>query len=125
MDSGQNKAEVDKDLSTLRSSYDYRYSENTEQDQNDDVDEARYNLATRIMSNGVEVIIASDKTKTPDLASDISNNQIQQYNKPVTLAASTIKNQMMILLYPSSSSTDNAIDYKSAELMQEVIFRLI
>lgn len=28
-------------------------------------DEARYNLATRIMSNGVEVIVAGDKTTLP------------------------------------------------------------
>lgn len=77
------------------------------------IDEARYNLATRIMSNGVEVIIASDKSKTPD--QDILGNvqilqpHLHSKNKPMTLAASTIKNQLMILQFPISSSTSKYI----------------
>ncbi|XP_046812650.1 uncharacterized protein LOC111687833 isoform X2 [Lucilia cuprina] len=130
-DSGQEAPKADTfiphDSNPLKTSYDYRYDvdNNVNSEQSDDIDEARYNLATRIMSNGVEVIIAGDKTKTPDqFVSDFSNNQMQQYsNTPMTLAASTIKNQMMILLFPSSltSGDDNIVVNES---IQQLTFNI-
>lgn len=116
----------------LETSHNYDYAINNsdgdmavnenESSLSNNIDEARYNLATRIMSNGVEVIIAGDRTKMPD--QDILGNvQIlqplyQNNNKPMTLAPSTIKNQLMILLFPSSSSTTDPSK-------QKVIYRLI
>ena len=86
------------------------------------IDEARYNLATRIMSNGVEVIIAGDRSKMPD-QDTLNNVQILQplyhNNKPMTLAPSTIKNQLMILLFPSSTNTT------APSSKQKVIYILI
>ncbi|XP_017489377.1 PREDICTED: uncharacterized protein LOC108377602 isoform X2 [Rhagoletis zephyria] len=88
----------------------------------DFLDEARYNLATRVMSNGVEVIIASDKIKTQlagaDVATEIATKDAPQQQhhqlqlrvvpsqaiyRPLTLAASTLKNQM-ILVMPSQNT---------------------
>lgn len=103
---GKNQEElIQQATSTLQSSYNDNH-----QQQSVDMDEARYNLATRIMSNGVEVIIASDKTKTVDhLLHGMSSHQLHHKSnyKPMTLAASTIKNQMMILLLPSPSTMDS------------------
>ena len=65
----------------------------------DFVDEARYNLATRIMSNGVEVIVAGDKTTLPGEPNILRILPSGHY-KPHTLAPSTINNQMMMLLPP-------------------------
>lgn len=79
------------------------------------LDEARYNLATHIMSNGVELIIASDNKiknveKSKAALTKISSNFtqpkpiliIQTHHKPLTLSPSTLKNQMMILTLPSN-----------------------
>lgn len=66
-------------------------------------EEARYNLATRIMSNGVEVIVAGDKSTlpgNPDHRRFISTN----INRPVTLKPSTLTDQMIMMLPQESSN---------------------
>ncbi|XP_034477180.1 uncharacterized protein LOC117783719 [Drosophila innubila] len=71
------------------------------------LDEARFNLATHIMSNGVELIIASDRVKHSDKVSSIpsSSSQLLQTQtqetkkkKPVTFAPSTLINHMILAL---------------------------
>ncbi|XP_033150535.1 uncharacterized protein LOC108607323 [Drosophila busckii] len=82
--------------------------------ENKNYDEARYNLATHVMSNGVELIIASDKLKLNDKLLGITSTHIKnidQYadpdiQKPVTLAPSTLKNHM-VLAVPSPKIKDN------------------
>lgn len=61
-------------------------------------DEARYNLATRVMSNGVEVIVADGKSTFPGEANffRILTNS-KNYNRPTTLAPSTLNNIMMLM----------------------------
>lgn len=71
---------------------------------NKSLDQARFNLATHVMSNGVELIIASDKikhidkqapsTRSPSIS--LSSRHAQQ--KPVTFAPSTLKNHMILAL---------------------------
>lgn len=69
------------------------------------LEEARFNLATHIMSNGVELIIASDRVKHSDKLNSIPSSkriQSQETNnekkKPVTFAPSTLINQMILSL---------------------------
>lgn len=59
-------------------------------------DEARYNLATRVMANGVEVIVADGKTTLPGDFFRILTNK--HYIKPLTLAPSTLNNVMFMTL---------------------------
>ncbi|XP_053969011.1 uncharacterized protein LOC128870420 [Anastrepha ludens] len=97
----------------------------------DFLDEARYNLATRVMSNGVEVIIASDKIKTPlagvDVVTEIAakdSSKEQQHHqlqlriapskaiyRPTTLAASTLKNHMRLVM--PSQNTEPTIQVRT------------
>lgn len=58
-------------------------------------DEARYNLATRIMSNGVEVIVAGDKSTLPGNPLRILPTGLY---KPHTLPPTTIQDHMLMLL---------------------------
>jgi hypothetical protein len=61
-------------------------------------DEARYNLATRVMSNGVEVIVADGKSTLPgepNFFRILTNSK--HYNRPTTLAPSTLNNIMMLM----------------------------
>lgn len=85
------------------------------------IDEARYNLATRIMSNGVEVIIASDKNKL-DEGNSLETNPLSQSSiitqKPMTLPPSTIKNQMIIMLLSSSTAVQQNF---SSKLQSEAV----
>lgn len=73
-------------------------------------DEARYNLATRIMSNGVEVIVAGDKTTLPG---GHPNNHLRiltttdAFKMPLTLAPSTLKDHMMLMM-PQSTAASNS-----------------
>ncbi|XP_071052269.1 uncharacterized protein [Onthophagus taurus] len=60
------------------------------------LDEARYNLATRVMSNGVEVIVAGDKSTLPG-EPDVSRILPSSIYKPVTFKASTLTEHMMML----------------------------
>lgn len=63
-----------------------------------DVDEARYNLATRVMSNGVELIVADGKSTIPgepNFFRILTNTK--NYNRPLTLAPSTLNNVMMLM----------------------------
>ncbi|XP_070074099.1 mucin-3B isoform X4 [Drosophila takahashii] len=78
------------------------------------LDEARYNLATHVMSNGVELIIASEKGKPIEKLSPttntFSNNSqpiliTQHSDKPLTLAPSTIQNQMILTLPSTKQNT--------------------
>lgn len=66
------------------------------------IEEARYNLATRVMSNGVEVIVAGDKSTLPGNPNfkRILSNTVY---KPVTLKPSTLSDHMMMILPPESS----------------------
>lgn len=74
-------------------------------------DEARYNLATRIMSNGVEVIVAGDKSTLPGGGHPNQHLRIltttdTQFKMPLTLAPSTLKDHMLLML-PQTTSTIN------------------
>lgn len=63
-----------------------------------EMDEARYNLATRVMSNGVELIVADGKSTypgEPNYFRILTNSK--QHNRPLTLAPSTLNNAMMLL----------------------------
>ena len=63
------------------------------------LDEARYNLATRIMSNGVEVIVAGDKSTLPGEPNVLRIIPSGHY-KPMTLAPSTLKGDHMLMIMP-------------------------
>lgn len=73
-------------------------------------DEARYNLATRIMSNGVEVIVAGDKSTLPG---GHPNQHLRilttsdTFKMPLTLAPSTLKDHMLLMLPQTTSATNN------------------
>lgn len=62
-----------------------------------ETDEARFNLATRVMSNGVEVIVAGDKSTLPGDPNILRILPSSIY-KPYTLAASTLKNNVLMML---------------------------
>lgn len=83
-------------------------------------DEARYNLATRIMSNGVGVIVAGDKTTLPgghpNTHLRILTTTTEAFKMPLTLAPSTLKDHMLLML-PQSSSTDPA---QSSQVLNEL-----
>ncbi|KAG5683804.1 hypothetical protein PVAND_013068 [Polypedilum vanderplanki] len=74
-----------------------------------EVDEARYNLATRVMSNGVELIVADGKSTfpgEPNFFRILTNSK--NYNRPLTLAPSTLNNKMMLMtLGGKSPKIDN------------------
>lgn len=84
-------------------------------------DEARYNLATRVMSNGVEVIVAGDKTTLPgghpntDLR--ILTTTTEAFKMPLTLAPSTLKDHMLLMLPSSSLISDPA---KGSQILNEL-----
>lgn len=62
-----------------------------------ETDEARHNLATRIMSNGVEVIVAGDKSTLPGDPNILRILPSSIY-KPYTLPASTLKNEVLMTI---------------------------
>jgi len=74
------------------------------------LDEARYNLATHLMSNGVELIITNEKEKYIEnlglTTQKVTSNNSQpilitiRSDKPLTLAPSTLKNQLTLSLPP-------------------------
>lgn len=66
------------------------------------MDEARFNLATRVMSNGVEVIVAGDKSTLPG-EPDVKRIVPSSINKPVTLKPSTLSDHMMMQLPQESA----------------------
>lgn len=62
-------------------------------------EEARYNLATRVMSNGVEVIVASDKSTLPGGQPNLRIlSTSEHYRIPLTLAPSTLKDHMLLVV---------------------------
>lgn len=61
------------------------------------IEEARYNLATRVMSNGVEVIVAGDKSTLPGNP-NFKRILPSTIYKPVTLKPSTLSDHMMMIL---------------------------
>ncbi|KAL3274219.1 hypothetical protein HHI36_015631 [Cryptolaemus montrouzieri] len=84
----------------------------SDQQQNDREDESRYDearnyLATRVMSNGVEVIVAGDKSTLPG-EPDVKRVLPSSIFKPVTLRPSTLSEHMMMLM-PSDASKINSI----------------
>ncbi|CAH1154634.1 unnamed protein product [Phaedon cochleariae] len=68
-------------------------------------EEARYNLATRVMSNGVEVIVAGDKTTSPSGKQD-PKRFLSVEQKHVTLKPSTLTDQVLMLLPQETSKID-------------------
>lgn len=66
-------------------------------------EEARYNLATRVMSNGVEVIVAGDKSTLPG-EPDVLRILPSSIYKPVTLKPSTLTDHMMMMLPQEASN---------------------
>ncbi|XP_031352970.1 uncharacterized protein LOC116177929 isoform X1 [Photinus pyralis] len=78
--------------------------------------EARYNLATRVMSNGVEVIVAGDKTTLPG-EPDIKRILPTTIYKPITLKPSTLSDQMMMIIPQESSNIDMASTLQSNQFV--------
>ncbi|XP_031622418.1 uncharacterized protein LOC116340210 isoform X2 [Contarinia nasturtii] len=73
-------------------------------------DEARYNLATRIMSNGVEVIVAGDKTTLPGGHPNTHLRILtttEAFKMPLTLAPSTLKDHMLLMLPQTTDDNSN------------------
>ncbi|XP_017786883.1 PREDICTED: uncharacterized protein LOC108569731 [Nicrophorus vespilloides] len=69
------------------------------------LEEARYNLATRVMSNGVELIVAGDKSTLPgDYRRVLPNTQ-----KAVTLKPSTVSNNMMMVIPTNIESLSSSL----------------
>ncbi|XP_073985317.1 uncharacterized protein isoform X2 [Rhodnius prolixus] len=68
-------------------------------------DKPRYHLATKIMSNGVEVIVAGDKSTLPGMPS--VRIKPTALNKPITLAPSTVTDHMMMLLPQETQKPHN------------------
>lgn len=60
-------------------------------------DERRFNFATKKMSNGVEVIVAGDKSTYPGQASVLRVLPTSQ-TRPITLAPSTLTDHMLMML---------------------------
>lgn len=73
--------------------------------------EARYNLATRVMSNGVEVIVAGDKSTLPG-EPDVKRVLPSTIYKPVTLKPSTLSDYMMMIV-PQDASNVRPNHFKS------------
>lgn len=84
-------------------------------------DEARYNLATRVMSNGVEVIVAGDKTTLPG---GHPNTHLRiltttdAFKMPLTLAPSTLKDHMLLMLPQTTSAANDPA--KSTQVLNEL-----
>lgn len=77
-------------------------------------EEARYNLATRVMSNGVEVIVASDKSTLPGGQPNLRIlSTTEHYRLPLTLPPSTLMNHMMLVV-----PTENKPNRKSSIYLQ-------
>ncbi|XP_020810015.1 uncharacterized protein LOC110185482 [Drosophila serrata] len=98
-------------------------------------DEARYNLATHIMSNGVELIIASDNNKIKNLEKSKANlpkiysnfsqqaNPIlitQAHHKPLTLSPSTLQNQMKIFTLPLNNQNNLIIPENDSSFVTKI-----
>ncbi|XP_050513157.1 uncharacterized protein LOC114340067 [Diabrotica virgifera virgifera] len=79
-------------------------SQSVQDNQVRNYDEAR-NLATRIMSNGVEVIVAGDKTIPGD--KDYKRLLTSGTYKGVTLKPSTLRENMLMMLPQDSSNIDS------------------
>ncbi|CAB0001305.1 unnamed protein product [Nesidiocoris tenuis] len=66
--------------------------------------EPRHNLATKVMANGVEVIVAGDKSTLP--GSPLLKVIPTGLAKPITLAPSTLTDHMMMVLPPESQNKE-------------------
>lgn len=64
--------------------------------------EARYNLATKVMSNGVEVIVAGDRSTLPG-EPEVLRVLSSSMSRPITLAPSTLTDHMVLFL-PNENS---------------------
>lgn len=76
-------------------------------------DEARHNLATRVMSNGVEVIVAGDKTTLPGepnlrilLRPTPSTATTTTTTTTATASPSTLTGDHMMMMLPASDTID-------------------
>ncbi|XP_055922151.1 uncharacterized protein LOC129953225 [Eupeodes corollae] len=79
-------------------------------------DKARHNLATRVMANGVEVIIAGDKNGKVSAKRNVSKIPPSMSSRPLTLAPSTLQDQM-ILVMPSNSQEKFTIPIDSKQFI--------
>ncbi|XP_066989260.1 uncharacterized protein [Macrobrachium rosenbergii] len=61
---------------------------------------ARHNLATKIMSNGVEVIVAGDKSTSTLPPEQVITNNFEKFRRPITLPPSTLSDQMLLFSSP-------------------------
>lgn len=78
-------------------------------------DEARYNLATRVMSNGVEVIVANDKSTLPGGQPNLRIlSTSEHYRMPLTLAPSTLKDHMLLVMPTDSKHNSKQSNYAQA-----------
>lgn len=85
-------------------------------------DEARYNLATRIMSNGVEVIVASDKSTLPGGQPNLRIlSTSEHYRLPLTLAPSTLKDHMLLVVPTDDKHNNNNKQSNYAQASQVII----
>ncbi|XP_069953365.1 mucin-17-like isoform X2 [Cherax quadricarinatus] len=55
-----------------------------------------HSLATRVMSNGVEVIVAGDKTASPLPHDHLVTNNFEKFRRPITLPPSTLSDHMLL-----------------------------
>ncbi|CAG9773720.1 unnamed protein product [Ceutorhynchus assimilis] len=76
---------------------------NSNLEDNPDVREEPRNLATRVMSNGVEVIVAGDKTTYP--GDKDFRKAVPSIQKAVTLKPSTLSDHMLLML-PQEETVD-------------------
>ncbi|PNF37850.1 hypothetical protein B7P43_G07412 [Cryptotermes secundus] len=67
--------------------------------------EARYNLATKVMSNGVEVIVAGDRSTMPG-EPEVLRVLSSSLSRPITLAPSTLTDHMVLFLPHESSQIE-------------------
>nr|CAD7393626.1 unnamed protein product [Timema cristinae] len=70
--------------------------------------EGRLHLATKIMSNGVEVIVADDKSTLPG-APEVLRILTTSLARPITLAPSTLTDHMMMLLPQTDSQISSSL----------------
>ncbi|GFG33362.1 hypothetical protein Cfor_04066, partial [Coptotermes formosanus] len=80
------------------------------------VGEARYNLATKVMSNGVEVIVAGDRSTLPG-EPEVLRVLSSSISRPITLAPSTLTDHMVLFLPHANSQIEAQL---SSSLQQNV-----
>ncbi|XP_018791062.1 PREDICTED: uncharacterized protein LOC108970245 isoform X2 [Bactrocera latifrons] len=122
---------MDRSLNTVVVSYAPEFNDDSaslsELDEEKEIGEflegARFNLATRVMWNGIELIIANDKSKPSSVkmvSKDLSQQQEKQHVpqqlyselsqssfRPMTLTPSTLKNKIILAMPTQSANQEN------------------